>query len=47
MHLHLVAHHRYKESMEETKMLIEEDVSRIPDAKIFAIFLITSKCFWP
>jgi len=33
--------------MEETKMLIEEEVSRIPDAKIFVIFLIMSKCFWP
>jgi hypothetical protein len=33
--------------MEETKMLIEEKVSRTPNAKIFTIFLIMSKCFWP
>jgi hypothetical protein len=47
MHLHLVAHHRYRKSMEDTKILIEEEMSHILDAKISTIFLITNKCFWP
>jgi len=45
VHKHLVANGKCKETMDEIKRLIIEDVNRTHDAKIFAIFMNVNKTF--
>jgi hypothetical protein len=45
VHLHLVGNGKCREVMEETKMLIEEEVNQTPNVKTLAISLNTKKYF--
>jgi hypothetical protein len=45
VHLHLVGNGKCREVMEETKMLIEEEVNQTPNVKTFAISFSTRKYF--
>ncbi len=45
VHKHLVANGKCKETMDEIKRLIIEDVNRTHDAKIFAIFMNVNNTF--
>jgi hypothetical protein len=45
VHLHLVGNGKCREVVEETKMLIEQEVNQTPNAKTFAISLSTKKYF--